>query len=275
MKEAVKFVNKGELIIYDLGYFDTNCMMDIADKGSYFLNRFNHRAGLYEKKEDGTFEKFDLEKVLKKASKRGQTRCEFKVWLCKDGRELEVRLIAERVPDEVANTRRRKAKKTAKKKGRNPTKKHLYMQNWSLYVTNADEDKLPTKAISVVYKLRWYIEIVFKSWKSYHGLDRVRGEREERIECFIYGRLIMMVIMTFLSGSIKRHVWHTKRREASLLKVIGHFQDKAKKALCVITDLEAFSEFLYTEFFEACRLCLMDSRKRLSTAQKVRLANAS
>jgi len=43
--------------------------------------------------------------------------------------------------------------------------------------------------------------------------------------------------------------------------------------LFVITNPEAFGKFLYTEFFEACRLCLMDSRKRLSTAQKVRLAN--
>jgi len=175
------------------------------------------------------------------------------------------------MPEEVANRRRSKAKK----KGRKPTKKHLYLQNWSMYITNAGEDKLPTKAVSTVYRLRWYIEIVFKSWKSYHGLDQVRGEREERIECFIYGRLIMMVIMTFLFGSIKRHVWQTKGREASLLKVIGHFQDKAKKMLSVITDLKAFARILYTEFVEACRLCLMDSRKRLSTAQKVKLANAA
>ncbi|MBM3212237.1 IS4 family transposase [Candidatus Poribacteria bacterium] len=275
MKEAVKIVNSEELIIYDLGYFDTNCMIDLAERGAYFLSRFNHRSGLYKKKEDGTFEKFGLEKELKKVSRKGQTRFEFTLWLCKDGRDLQIRLIAEMVPKETANKRRYKAKKTAKKKGRKPTKKHLYMQNWSLYITNAGVDKLPTKAISIVYRLRWYIEIVFKAWKSYNGLDQVRGEREERIECFIYGRLIMAVIMTFLFGSIKRHVWHTKGREASLLKVISHFQDKGKKSLCVIIDPESFGKFLYTEFFEACRLCLMDSRKRLSTAQKVRLANAA
>jgi hypothetical protein len=250
-------------------------MIDIAERGSYFLCRFNHRANLYTKKPDGTIEKFDLEKELKKAAKKNQTSCEFTVWLCKDGRELQIRLIAEMVPDEVANVRRRKANKTAKKKGRKPTKKHLYLQKWSLYVTNAEADKLPTKAVSIVYRLRWQIELVFKSWKSYHGLDKVRGEREERIECFIYGRLIMATVMTFLFSSIKSHVWHTKGREASLLKVIGHFKDKAKKALSVITDLDAFSRFLYTEFSEACRLCLMDLRKRLSTAQKVRLAYAA
>jgi hypothetical protein len=72
IKEAVKLVGSGELIIYDLGYFDTNSMMDLAEKGSYFLSRFNHRANLYKKKADGTFEKFDLEKELKKASQKNR-----------------------------------------------------------------------------------------------------------------------------------------------------------------------------------------------------------
>ena len=167
------------------------------------------------------------------------------------------------------------ARETAKKKGREPTKKHLYLQNWSLYITNAENEKLPTEAVSLVYRLRWYIELVFKSWKSYHGLAQVRGKREERIESFIYGRLIMIVIMTFLFGSIRRHLWTTRGREASLLKVIGHFQIKADKALLVIMDSESFASFLFTEFLEACRLCMMDSRKRPTTDQKLRMAKAA
>ena len=66
------------------------------------------------------------------------------------------------------------------------------------------------------------IELVFKSWKSYHGLTQVRGKRPERIECFIYGRLIMMVIVAFLSGSIRRYLWNTKKREISFLKYAEH-----------------------------------------------------
>jgi hypothetical protein len=275
IKEAVKLIGEGELLIYDLGYFDTNSMIDMAERGAYFLSRFNHRTGLYEQKEEGTWEKFSLEKELRKAARRGLSSCEFDVWLVKDSRCLKVRLIAERVPEQVANERRRKAKKRAKKKGRQPTKKHLYLMNWSLYVTNAEREKLPTQVVSLVYRLRWYIELVFKSWKSYHGLAQVRGEREERIECFIYGRLIMIVIMAFLFGAIRRHLWTTRRREASLLKAVSYFQIKAYKALSVITDSESLASFLFTEFLEACRLCMMDSRKRPSTAQKLRMAKAA
>jgi hypothetical protein len=123
--------------------------------------------------------------------------------------------------------------------------------NWSLYITNSEREKLPAESVSLVYRLRWYIELVFKSWKSYHGLAEVRGEREERIECFIYGRLIMIVIMAFLFGAIRRHVWTTRGREASLLKVVSHFQVKAQNALLVIMKPESFADFLSAEFLEA------------------------
>jgi hypothetical protein len=275
IKEAVKLIGKGELLIYDLGYFAINPMIDLGERGAYFLSRFNHRANLYKRKEDGTWEKFQLEKELKKAFKKGMSSCEFDVWLLKDGRHLKVRLIAERASEKVANERRRKAKKTARKKGRKPTKKHLYLMNWSLYITNAEREKLPVESVSLVYRLRWYIELVFKSWKSYHGLAEVRGKREERIECFIYGRLIMIVIMAFLFGAIRRHLWATRGREASLLKVVSHFQIKAQNALPVIMKPEPFAGFLSAEFLEACRLCMMDSRKRPTTAQKLRMAKAA
>ncbi len=275
MKQAVKLISKGELLIHDLGYFDQNSMIDLAEGGAYFLSRFNHRSNLYKRKEDGTWEKFQLEKELKKAARKRLSSCEFHVWFLKDGRYLAIRLIAERVPEKVANERRRKARKTAKKKGRQPTKKHLYLMNWSLHITNAEREKLPAEVVSLVYGLRWYIELVFKSWKSYHGLAEVRGEREERIECFIYGRLIMIVIMAFLFGAIRRHLWNTREREASLLKVVRHFQVKAYKALSVIADSESFASFLSTEFLETCRLCMMNSRKRPTTDQKLRMAKAA
>ena len=79
----------------------------------------------------------------------------------------------------------------------------------------------------------------------------------------------MMVVMAFLFGAIRRYLWNTRKREASFLKVVRHFQVKAGKALSLISDSLAFARFLLAEFLEACRLCMMDLRKRLSTAQKL------
>lgn len=213
--EAVKQMIAGDLLIDDLGYSKQEAMMDISERGGYFLSRLDHRLGLYKQAEDGSLEKFDLVRELKRAIASGIGFCEYEVWLSKDSRRLKIRLTAEKVPDDVANERRRKARKTAKKKGREPTRKHMFLLGWGLYITNVEEERLKAEAVSLLYRLRWQIELVFKSWKSYHGLTEVKGERPERIECFIYGRLIMMVIMAFLFGSVRRYLWGTRRREAS------------------------------------------------------------
>ena len=268
--EAIKKIDKGELLIDDLGYFKQEAIMDIDEKGAYFLCRFNHRNDLY-REVDGNLVKFDLLEELKTVQKAGDIRCEFDVWFMKNERKVNLRLTCEKVSEEVAEKRRKEARKIAKKKGRKPTEKHLYFLGWNLYMTNVEKDILGIESVGIVHKVRWYIELVFKTWKSYHGLTEIRGERKERIECFVYGRLIMIVIMAFLNGSIRRHVWNTKKREVSFMKVIRHFQVKSSQFLRLMTDPIGFANFLLEEFQEACRLCKIDLRKRLSTAQKIRM----
>ena len=273
--EAVKLLNSGDLLIFDLGYFKREALFDISAAGAYFLSRLNHQLGLYKEDKSGRPTKFDLVKKLKKKQKQGVGACEFEVWISDDASKPKMRVIAERVPEKVANERRRKIREKAKKKGYTPSAKYLFLQGWSLYITNAGAELLPAASVSIVYGTRWQIELVFKAWKSYHGLTELKGKRQERIECFIYGRLIMMVIMAFLSGSIRRHLWNTRKRELSFLKAVRHFKLKAYKALSFISNPISFAKFLMDEFLEACRLCMMDSRKRLSTAQKMRMANAA
>ena len=74
-----------------------------------------------------------------------------------------------------------------------------------------------------------------------------------------------------MSGGIRRHLWNTKNREASFMKVVRHFQAKASKALSLITDSSSFADFMFTEFLDACRLCPIELRKRPSTSQKIRM----
>jgi len=270
IKEAVKLLRKGDLAIFDLGYSNKGAMFDIASQEAFFLCRLNHQLGLYQEDENGDLVKFDLVKELKKKEDTSGI-LEFEVWLMDGKSSLKIRLVAEKAPDEVANERRRKVKQKAKKRKRKyvPSAKYLYLLGWSLYITNASKEYLPTDAIRVVYMVRWQIELVFKAWKSYHGLTELKGKRPERMECFIYGRLIMMVIMAFFSGSMRRYLWQTKRRELSFLKAVKYFKSRAIKALPLITNPESFSEFLTEEFRDMCRLCKMELRKRLTTARKV------
>ena len=274
IKEATKLLGKDDLSIFDLGYFNKEALLDISQSGGYFLCRLNHQAGLY-KEVNEEFRKFHLAKELKRKARKGIRACELEVWLTKGNSRLKVRLIAERVPDGVANKRRRKVRQKARRNKYEPSREYLYLLGWSLYITTISQEVLKAELVSLVYGIRWQIELVFKAWKSYHGLSELKGRRLERVECFIYGRLIMMAIMAFLFGSVRWHLWTMKKREASFFGTIAHFQLKAGKILCSIANPLAFCKLLEYEFHEVCRLCVMDSRKRLSTAQKVRMVKAA
>lgn len=125
MEQAIKLIGSNELLIYDLGYFKQDYMLDISAKGSYFISRFNHQLVLYKEEETGEklYQKFDLEKELKELDAKGIDFHEFELWMLKSGRALKVRLISEKVPDSVLENRRKKAKRKAGKKKRKPTKK--------------------------------------------------------------------------------------------------------------------------------------------------------
>ena len=272
IQEALKLLEIGDLAIFDLGYATKKALFQIGDSQVSFLCRLNHQLNLYKEDDHGELVKFDLVKELKKRETITGP-LEFHVYLVDGKDKLAIRLIAERGPDDVANERRRKVKQKAKKRKKKyaPSAKYLYLLGWSLHITNAPEESLPTTVVSLVYSIRWQIEIVFKSWKSYHGLTQLKGKRPERIECFIYGRLIMITLIAFLSGSIRRHLWGTAKRELSLLKTVKHFKFKASKILSFITNPAAFAKLLIVECRDVCRLCRMDSRKRPSTARKIRM----
>jgi Transposase DDE domain len=87
------------------------------------------------------------------------------------------RLIASRVPDQVVNERRRKARKNAKKKGYTPSKAHLELLAWNLFISNVPSTIWKTETIVKGYPIRWQIELIFKSWKSYLHLAAINTKK--------------------------------------------------------------------------------------------------
>ena len=75
--------------------------------------------------------------------------------------------MAVRVPQEVADRRRQKAKDKAKSKGRTPSQAYLALLDWTLFVTNVPAEMLSGQQVATLYRVRWQVELVFKLWKSY------------------------------------------------------------------------------------------------------------
>ncbi len=89
----------------------------------------------------------------------------------------------------------RKAQRNNNKKGRGQlSKKYKARTALNLFIINAAEDQIPLTAVDSFYRLRWQIELMFKIWKSQCHIDKVKPVKKERLECYIYAKLIRIVL---------------------------------------------------------------------------------
>ena len=65
---------------------------------------------------------------------------------------LKCRLIAVRVPEEMAHRRRHKARDKARKRGSELSAEYSELLAWSLFVTNASGELLTWKEVVVLYR---------------------------------------------------------------------------------------------------------------------------
>lgn len=184
-QKILQVVKKGDLLIRDLGYFVLKAFKDLNKEGIYFISRLWKGVNILSRKDETVI---DLAKMLKK---RGQLDIE--VFLGKE-EKLPIRLIALPVEEKIANERRRKAKSNRDKRC-SPKKEHLYLLGWELFITNVGKETLTSANIAELYFIRWRIETIFKSWKSYFRITDVPKDTNKiRIESYIYCMLIFITL---------------------------------------------------------------------------------
>jgi len=251
------------LFIFDLGYFELQAFADLATAVAYFLSRLNHQTTLLTTV-GGQWQPLALANWL--TTVEGQL-LERPIFLGEKER-VAARLIVARVPEAIVNERRRKARKNAKKKGYTPSQAHLTLLAWSLFITNVPPTIWKTETVLKVYPLRWQIELIFKSWKSYLHLASLTTTKEDTTLCYLYGRMLLIVLNYALCPQRRAHLWRQKKRELSLLKLLRHFQAFAERWMQAIFQSElALRRFLTHVCATAERLAAKASRKRRTTAQ--------
>lgn len=262
---VVALAQKGILFLFDLGYFKIKALARLATAGAYFCCRLNHQTNIYETVA-GRVESVQLAAflrtvaldhlLLEKAIFIGATE------------QIAARLIAVRMPEAVVNTRRRIARKNAKKKGYTPSQAHLSLLAWNLFITNVPATIWPTATVPKVYPIRWQIELIFKSWKSSLHLATLTTTKEDSTLCYLYGRMLRILLNYALCPQARATLWLKCQRELSLLKFVRHFQALAASWLQAIfqSACELF-RFLQRACTTAARLAAKAVRKRRTTAQ--------
>jgi len=184
----VAWATAASLTLMDLGYFKKSHLADIDQLGAYFISRLQTQTGLLAQVDDEQI--IDLPHFL---SNLPGTQGQVKVYL-KAKRTFCVRLVYARLPDEVVAERRRKAKLNAKRRGKSCSQRHLDLLAWALFITNVPSDWLSPQQISLIYRVRWQVELVFKLWKSQACLDGVGYYGLARVLCQFYARLLGLIL---------------------------------------------------------------------------------
>jgi len=267
--ETQKRISKTNLIIRDLGYYNLSVLTGFDREGAFFISRLNATTLIYDK---GQTDSLQFKTLYEQMKKRNLTSCEKQVLVGKK-EQAQFRLIVQIVPEDVYEKRIRKVEIYNKTKGWNTTDDYKARCRFNLFITNIPILNITLEEITLLYRLRWQVELMFKSWKSVCAIHKLQPMKYERFACLLFAKLILIVvnlqIIRNLQGyhfkktrqilsefkcfktlqesfSILKSIWKERRKksEKNLMKLIrlfssNHWKENRKERnnLCEIIDL--------------------------------------
>jgi Transposase DDE domain len=201
------------LYIKDLGYFKLAHLAKIASADGYFLSRFRALTACFTEK-DGQFTAISLQDVVKQPKYDA-------IYLGSGKDKLKVRMVIEPASSESTFKRLAKVRKSASTHHKQVQDDTLFLCYYNIYITNIEAADLSIGWIHLVYALRWQIELLFKIWKSLFEIDEIKKMSIFRFECYIYGRLIAILLTQKIENLFKERVWEEDEVELSDYKCIA------------------------------------------------------
>jgi hypothetical protein len=219
VKDAVQVLDNvafTDLIIRDLGYFAFKSLLNISNKGAFFISRLRPKTIVYEMK-NGVMQQLNFKVLYERMRKHQLPRIEKDVFIGNEPK-IPVRLIMELLPDEIYEQRIRKSNADHKRKGRNTSEKFKFLSRFNFIITNVPKDVLPTDVVPALYRIRWQIELIFKIWKSIIGIHHNRIMKYTRWLCILHFKLLLMIVNWNIVMDKRNHIYKQRGKLLSLNK---------------------------------------------------------
>jgi len=212
-------VEKDSLEIFDLGYFSTDFLKRLDEGGSHYVCRLHTQAEVY----DLGGSKLNLKKIYRwmrlyrigiysKDVLIGQKR-------------IPARIVITLVDEQTYQKRLKKGKNEYGKNSWKPSEEYKVRLRMNLMITNTPQDEIPDEKVYMLYKFRWQIELIFKSWKSSGwNIENIKEVKYERYMCILYAKLLMIMLSDQIFAVIARERY---RQDNELLS-----KGKCVKTLC-------------------------------------------
>jgi Transposase DDE domain len=177
---------KGSLWLADLGYWSLRFLCWLSHHGVFFLLRLKDGVALWYQGR-----RIDVLDLLPQQL-GAQRELPVELGACKEVQG--VRLLAERVPDHVAQKRHQRLYAYAQDHGKVVSQRALDLAYWTILVTNVPACLLTFEQALALLHARWQVELLFKLWKQYALIDEWNGTKPWRVLCEVYAKLLAMVV---------------------------------------------------------------------------------
>lgn len=253
------------LFLADLGYFKIDTFQAIHERHCFFLSKLMFSVVL----NDETGAKLDLQALLKKAPESFDKIVTLK--------GVTYRLVGKKLTDAVVNQRLRKANRAAQyRRGGIVSDEYRLFLQYAIFLTD-----LPLTyrmdVLYTLYRIRWQIELVFKTWKSILAIHKLKSGKLERVMCEVYGKMILAAISSIIIAAVEIP---QDKLVVSLHRAMQHLRSVALLwASALFHGGHARSAFLSTLAKDITRLCKKKTQKTKPSIetrlQEIQLASAT
>lgn len=257
-QRACQEVGPEELGLFDKGFYSAQSLASIAQRGGYFLLPWPHGVSVSRRDAQGQRTAIDMAAHLRASTQAVEEWTGVDLGQATQSRLGAVRVVAFRLPEPNAQRRRAQLREHCRTHGRQPSAQALELAGWLILLTNAPACRLPTTALSYLFRVRWQVELVFKQWKSVLRLDVLKSDNPARVQCELWARLLSALLAFLWHQQANAACLELHHSEISFLKVAKHLQQQGQS---LVRALFAGRERLESEYRHLWKTMLKLARK--------------
>ena len=133
------------------------------------------------------------------------------------------------------------------------------------YLTTLSATEWAPRTLAETYRLRWQVELVFKTWKSFFRINLVKKVKKERLECQLLARLLWVLVNWTLFNRLNRHVRKSDKSKGVSILVFFKRSLKLAATLRLVLlkkfPITAWLKHIYIPLIEDC-LCEAPRKKQ-------------